>query len=466
MLRRLWLIFAQATTIGLALLFIVSTLRPEWLARLPAAGTTVAPALVPALKQAAPTIEVARAAAFTSYADAVATAAPAVVNVYTTKEVQRRGAPVDPLYRYFFGDPRGGPDRVASLGSGVIAIGRWLRPDQQPRGSGRRRDRRRPVRRPSIRCAAGGSGPRERSRLAQGRSQGTAGHHVRSRRLPAGRRHRAGDRQPVRRRPDSDDGHRFRARPRRTSASIRSRTSSRPTPPSTRATRAAPWSTPMATSSASTPRSFLAPAARSASDSRFPPRSSSGDGPARQDRQGGRVAIFGVEPEDLTPELAELLKLTRATVSCCGRAAYESRGKAGLEPGDVMLTINGQPVKNRRGMLNQISQLPPGCRATVRVLARRQGSRPAGDRRRTPAPRVPHSRARAAPRGSATVGHAFARLVAATGSPPAAAGCTSRTPARGPARPHRPSRTGSPRCRRRPSSPCSAARSYQRAASV
>ena len=120
MLRRLWLVFAQATTIGLALLFIISTLRPEWLARMPMAGPVVAPP-VPVLKQTAPSIEVARAAAFTSYADAVATAVPAVVNVYTTKEVQRRGAPSDPLYRYFFGDPRGGPDRVASLGSGVIA---------------------------------------------------------------------------------------------------------------------------------------------------------------------------------------------------------------------------------------------------------------------------------------------------------------------------------------------------------
>jgi S1-C subfamily serine protease len=42
-------------------------------------------------------------------------------------------------------------------------------------------------------------------------------------------------------------------------------------------------------------------------------------------------------------------------------------GKAGLEPGDVMLTINGQPVKNSRAMLNQISQLPPGAPARVRV---------------------------------------------------------------------------------------------------
>jgi len=36
MIRRLWLIFAQATTVGLAALFIVATLRPEWLNRMPA----------------------------------------------------------------------------------------------------------------------------------------------------------------------------------------------------------------------------------------------------------------------------------------------------------------------------------------------------------------------------------------------------------------------------------------------
>jgi len=40
MLRRLWLMFAQATTIGLAALFIVATLRPEWLRGTPAVVST------------------------------------------------------------------------------------------------------------------------------------------------------------------------------------------------------------------------------------------------------------------------------------------------------------------------------------------------------------------------------------------------------------------------------------------
>ena len=60
-----------------------------------------------------------------SYADAVARTAPAVVNIYTSKIVQRDSNPLenDPLFRHFFGRPNMPmKERVlASLGSGVIA---------------------------------------------------------------------------------------------------------------------------------------------------------------------------------------------------------------------------------------------------------------------------------------------------------------------------------------------------------
>jgi len=62
--------------------------------------------------------------AVTSYADAVAAAAPAVINVYTTKVVARQQHPLldDPLFRRFFGDrsPTPRTERQNSLGSGVI----------------------------------------------------------------------------------------------------------------------------------------------------------------------------------------------------------------------------------------------------------------------------------------------------------------------------------------------------------
>jgi serine protease DegQ len=70
-MRRFWLIFSQTVTVCLAILFVVVTLRPQWLAN----------------KLAAQTSEVSRLTAPGSYSEAVAHAAPAVVNIYTTKKV-------------------------------------------------------------------------------------------------------------------------------------------------------------------------------------------------------------------------------------------------------------------------------------------------------------------------------------------------------------------------------------------
>jgi serine protease DegS len=59
-----------------------------------------------------------------SYADAVARAAPAVVNIYTAKLITQRAHPLlnDPLFQHFFGDRFGGERQrlQTSLGSGVI----------------------------------------------------------------------------------------------------------------------------------------------------------------------------------------------------------------------------------------------------------------------------------------------------------------------------------------------------------
>src|SRR5512134_2097424 len=98
MLKKLWLTFAQAVAIGLALVFVVATLRPEWLperlaqpAPPPAAPMREAPA--------ADAPKSAPAASILSYAEAARRATPTVVNVFTTKE--SRVAPDNP----FFNDP-------------------------------------------------------------------------------------------------------------------------------------------------------------------------------------------------------------------------------------------------------------------------------------------------------------------------------------------------------------------------
>ena len=124
-MKRLWLTFAQATTIALAALFVVATLRPEWLQgtpRIDAAPIISGEAGGLELRQAVQDNPVARAG---SYSDAVRKAAPAVVNIFTSKEVKAARHPFlsDPLLRQFFGDrlqEQAPSQRATGLGSGVI----------------------------------------------------------------------------------------------------------------------------------------------------------------------------------------------------------------------------------------------------------------------------------------------------------------------------------------------------------
>jgi Do/DeqQ family serine protease len=112
---RLWLIFAQAVTVAVGLLFVVSTFRPEWL------PTRNGSAVVPVQSSPGPALSPAARAA--SYNDAVQRAAPSVVNIFTSKEIRSPRHPLlnDPVFRRFFGEQL--PDeaqKAASLGSGVI----------------------------------------------------------------------------------------------------------------------------------------------------------------------------------------------------------------------------------------------------------------------------------------------------------------------------------------------------------
>src|ERR1041384_814881 len=114
-MRNLWLIFAQTATVAVSVLFVVTTLKPEWLGR--SGAGLPGGELRQATSSAGPP---ARAA---SYSDAVRKAVPSVVNIFTSKEIKTPRHPIldDPLFRHFFGDRlEEEPQRAASLGSGVI----------------------------------------------------------------------------------------------------------------------------------------------------------------------------------------------------------------------------------------------------------------------------------------------------------------------------------------------------------
>src|SRR5574341_1532758 len=110
MLRRLWLIFAQTATVCLAALFVVSTLRPDWLPSRPAAQEV---AVVPVQTTSAPAAAPARPE---SFHDAVGRATPSVVNIFTSKEVPRSPLLNDPLFRRFFSEQFGEDALLAKVG--------------------------------------------------------------------------------------------------------------------------------------------------------------------------------------------------------------------------------------------------------------------------------------------------------------------------------------------------------------
>ena len=46
--------------------------------------------------------------------------------------------------------------------------------------------------------------------------------------------------------------------------------------------------------------------------------------------------------------------------------------RGGAKPGDVLIAVNGNPVKDVRSLLNQIAQIPPGNDAKLAILRKGQ----------------------------------------------------------------------------------------------
>ncbi|MEO6624138.1 MAG: trypsin-like peptidase domain-containing protein, partial [Burkholderiaceae bacterium] len=109
-MKRLWLLFAQTTTVLLAAYFVVATLKPQWLARNPMDGSAIA--LLQGQTMAAGSIPAG------SFRLAAQKASSAVVSINTSKAARQPPRGSDPWFRFFFGDQ--GNEPQAGLGSGVI----------------------------------------------------------------------------------------------------------------------------------------------------------------------------------------------------------------------------------------------------------------------------------------------------------------------------------------------------------
>ncbi len=125
MWRRHWLVFSQAVTVALAVLFVVDTLKPDWMpgalnphAAAPLPVPTYAPpvAAAPSAASAGPAAAIAPA---TGLSLAARRATPAVVSVLATQAGRAANPHADdPRFKFFFGGQPAPPQ--TGLGSGVI----------------------------------------------------------------------------------------------------------------------------------------------------------------------------------------------------------------------------------------------------------------------------------------------------------------------------------------------------------
>ena len=120
-MRKTWLIFSQAVTVALAVLFVVATLKPEWLQRgAPgAANSIVSIATAPSTPSTVPS---GAASAVASYAAAARRAAPAVVSITASKAPPRGPRNEDPLFEFFFGRRGQFPQNEPQVGLGSAVI--------------------------------------------------------------------------------------------------------------------------------------------------------------------------------------------------------------------------------------------------------------------------------------------------------------------------------------------------------
>lgn len=123
-MRRLWLLFSQFVTVLLALWFVLFTLKPQWpqdwqsiwqkwrspAISLAAKGQGTAPLAQPVVGSSM------------SFREAVKVAAPSVVSISTSRAVDDPTGSKDPWFRFFFGGQgdEGEEEAQRAMGSGVI----------------------------------------------------------------------------------------------------------------------------------------------------------------------------------------------------------------------------------------------------------------------------------------------------------------------------------------------------------
>ncbi len=113
-MRKTWLIFSQAVTVALAIVFVIATLKPDWM---PSRPGSVVPGLLPMVQAPAATASTGPIST-SGYSAAARRATPAVVSITTRKAPAHNPHERDPWFDFFFGERE--QQAQVGLGSGVI----------------------------------------------------------------------------------------------------------------------------------------------------------------------------------------------------------------------------------------------------------------------------------------------------------------------------------------------------------
>jgi S1-C subfamily serine protease len=82
-----------------------------------------------------------------------------------------------------------------------------------------------------------------------------------------------------------------------------------------------------------------------------------------------RHAYIGIQPATLTPEIARLLGINRTSgVVAMQVAAPSPAAEAGIQPGDIVITFNGQETATAEDLIAALRGTKPGDRVQLPVL--------------------------------------------------------------------------------------------------
>lgn len=87
--------------------------------------------------------------------------------------------------------------------------------------------------------------------------------------------------------------------------------------------------------------------------------------------ENGRVTRgwLGVETQDITPQLAESFNLQNITgIIIAGIQRNGPAAQAGMRPGDIILSVNGEASTDSKTVMNQIARVSPGEKLQMKIL--------------------------------------------------------------------------------------------------